>query len=116
MLDLTRASALKVLQLTAMGRRSGLHRTVELWFVHDSERLYVMAEGLSRTGWVRNLIPNPTVSVVLGDNLFQARARVLSPIADVVLYRCACRLFQEKYGWSEGLPVELAPLVAPDAS
>ena len=59
--------------------------------------------------WVKNLVRNPRVRVRVGDRTFDARARPLNPARDSEAWQTAQRLAREKYGWGDGLPVELMP-------
>jgi hypothetical protein len=47
------------------------------------------------------------VSVRVGDHEFSAVARVLDSQRDYAAWQAAQRLANEKYGWGEGLPVEI---------
>src|SRR5689334_21652998 len=45
----------QVLYLTTVGRRTGLPREIEIWFVVWCERLYMFAETREAAGWVKNI-------------------------------------------------------------
>jgi hypothetical protein len=49
----------QVLYLTTVGRKSGLPRIVEIWFVVYQHRVYLLAEHGLKTHWVRNIQLNP---------------------------------------------------------
>jgi deazaflavin-dependent oxidoreductase (nitroreductase family) len=102
-------TSLPYLYLTTIGRKSGLPREIEIWFVADSGRLYVLAEHFERANWVRNIIEQPRVRFRLGGREFAATARVLDRSRDAESWRTAQRLAVEKYGWGDGLPVEIVP-------
>lgn len=102
-------SAIHYLHLTTTGRKTGLAREIEIWFVAHAGRFYILAEHFYRAQWVRNLIANPQVQVRLGGREFAATARVLDEQADAALYKLAQQLELEKYGWGDGLPVEITP-------
>ena len=57
----------QVLYLTTVGRRTGLPREIEIWFVVWCERLYLFAETREAAGWVMNIRPNPKVMVRIGE-------------------------------------------------
>ncbi len=97
------------LYLTTTGRRSGLPREIEIWFVQRRGRHYVIAEHRERAHWVRNLLADPKVSWQVRGARYTGRARVLDPIADLNLSTAVQALSQEKYGWGAGLVVELTP-------
>jgi deazaflavin-dependent oxidoreductase (nitroreductase family) len=65
--------------LTTIGAKSGQPRLIPLVFTTDGERLVVIAsKGGAPTNpdWFRNLVANPTVTVEVGSETFQARASV----------------------------------------
>src|SRR6266513_1864887 len=97
------------LYLTTTGRRSGLPREIEIWFTRLGERHYVIAEHRRRARWVQNLIADPTASVRVGRQRFRARARVVDARREPALARAVRALSAKKYGWGEGLVIELAP-------
>jgi deazaflavin-dependent oxidoreductase (nitroreductase family) len=104
-----KSSELQYLYLTTTGRNSGEPREIEIWFVENEGRFYILAEMFHRAQWVKNIINNPRVRVRVGDNEFQATARVLDRKLDKAAWETAQRLAREKYGWGDGLPVEIAP-------
>jgi deazaflavin-dependent oxidoreductase (nitroreductase family) len=101
--------ALPVLYLTTIGRTTGLPRQIEIWFVAHGGRLYLLAEHFLKTHWVRNILRNPRVEVRLGQRQFAATARVLDEAADRAAWELAQNLGRGKYGWGDGLPVEITP-------
>ncbi|HXX28952.1 MAG TPA: nitroreductase family deazaflavin-dependent oxidoreductase [Terriglobales bacterium] len=96
------------LYLTTRGRKTGLPREIEIWFTTRNGRYYVIAE-YPNSHWVENLRANPQVQVRLGSRKLLAQARVLSAELEPDLYHAVEALSREKYGWGEGLPVELVP-------
>jgi deazaflavin-dependent oxidoreductase (nitroreductase family) len=100
----------EVLYLTTTGRRSGLLRTIEIWFTYHAGRLYLNAERRFAAQWVQNVLQEPRVSVRLQGYEFAGQARVLDPQRDGVLWQTVVALSRQKYDWGEGLPVEITPL------
>ncbi len=101
------------LYLTTSGRKTGLPREIEIWFVAATGRFYILAEHFHRTQWVKNIARNPRVRVRVGtrdSREFEATARALDRERDAEAWRTAQRLSQQKYGWGEGLPVEITPV------
>jgi deazaflavin-dependent oxidoreductase (nitroreductase family) len=96
------------LYLTTRGRKSGLAREIEIWFTQRKGRYYVIAE-YATSNWVQNLQADAAVGVRVGENTFRARARVLSDESDAEACRAVQELSRERYGWGEGLIVELIP-------
>lgn len=96
------------LYLTTIGRVTGQAREIEIWFIERRGRFYLVAERES-ANWVRNIQTQPRVKVRLGDAEFDAVARVVDDGRDPRLAAIVKALFDAKYGWSDGLIVELAP-------
>ena len=101
------SSTLQFLYLTTIGRVTGALREIEIWFVELEGNLYILAEHFHKAQWVRNIQQNPNVRVRLGDQQFEATARVLDEQEDAEVWQRAQVLSREKYGWGEGLPVEI---------
>jgi F420H(2)-dependent quinone reductase len=62
------------------------------------------------TGWVKNIRRNLKVIVRIGEWQIEATARVLDREADRELWNKVAAIANLKYGWGDGLPVEIAPL------
>jgi deazaflavin-dependent oxidoreductase (nitroreductase family) len=99
----------EVLVLTTAGRRSGLPRDVEIWFTRRGARYYVVAETGERAQWVRNLRAEPRVRWKVGTRRHSGRARILAPGRDATLRADVRARSVAKYGWGDGLIVELRP-------
>ncbi|MEW6208994.1 MAG: nitroreductase family deazaflavin-dependent oxidoreductase [Acidobacteriota bacterium] len=100
---------MQYLYLTTTGRRTGLLREIEIWFVEFEGCYYILAEHFHRAQWVKNILANQRVRVRVGKREFEAEARVLDRKRDATKWQTAQRLSREKYGWGEGLPVEIIP-------
>jgi deazaflavin-dependent oxidoreductase (nitroreductase family) len=96
------------LYLTTIGRRSGLPREIEIWFTRTNGCYYVIAE-YSTSHWVQNVTANAQVRVRLGEDRFAATARVISPEAEPELHGAVQQLSRDKYGWGDGVVLELKP-------
>jgi deazaflavin-dependent oxidoreductase (nitroreductase family) len=99
-----------VLYLTTTGRVSGLPRQIEIWFVALGEKLYLLAEHFHRAHWVQNIQRDANVKIRIGQREWRATGRVLDPEADREQWELAQELCRKKYGWGEGLPVEISDL------
>jgi len=73
----------QVLYLTTTGRKTGLSREIEIWFVELDGRLYVLAEHGYRAHWVQNVLANSSVTVRLSGTRWKAIGRVLDSEHDV---------------------------------
>ena len=100
----------QVLHLTTVGRRTGLPREIEIWFVVWGERLYLFAETREAAAWVKKIRRNPKVKVRIGEWRTGATARVLDPHTDRKLWDQVAAIANCKYGWGDGLPLEISPL------
>jgi deazaflavin-dependent oxidoreductase (nitroreductase family) len=99
----------QVLNLTTVGRVTGLPREIEIWFIVCRERFYLFCEHGEAAGWVKNIRRNPNVSVRIGRRRIKAQARVLDHKRDRQLWDEVQAIAGRKYGWGDGLPVEIAP-------
>ena len=94
------------LYLTTRGRTTGRSREIEIWFTERHGRYYVIAE-YQTSQWVKNVEAEPNVRVKVAGKEFSARARILDPKTDEPLRGEIQALSRKKYGWGEGLVVEL---------
>ena len=101
------------LYLTTRGRRSGLPREIEIWFTRFEGRFYVVAEHRERAQWVQNLRADPRAGVRVGLRRFHARARLVDARKEPGLAREVRTRSTRKYGWGDGLIVELVPVPRP---
>jgi deazaflavin-dependent oxidoreductase (nitroreductase family) len=97
------------LYLTTTGRVSGQPREIEIWFTERDGRFYIIAEHRERAKWVRNIKARPQVDVRVGDRQFDATARIVDENREPQLIAAVKALSDAKYGWSDGLVVELTP-------
>lgn len=97
--------------LTTTGRTSGQPRTIEIWFVEHAGRYYLVSEMREQSHWVKNLERDPRVRFRVGvrdagaDEGAPGTARVVREPELVAAVRA---LMDAKYGWSDGLVVEVA--------
>lgn len=59
--------------------------------------------------WVQNLQADPNVQVRVAGDQWTGKARIVRPEAERELNDAIQALSQEKFGWGEGLVVELVP-------
>jgi deazaflavin-dependent oxidoreductase (nitroreductase family) len=103
----------KVLYLTTIGHRTGLPREIEIWFVIYCNRFYLFAETGEAAAWIKNIRRNPEVEIRMGGKRVGATARVLDRELDHELWAQVAAVADRKYGWSDGLPVEISPSNSP---
>jgi deazaflavin-dependent oxidoreductase (nitroreductase family) len=80
--------------LTTVGRVTGRTHEIEIWFALEGSTLYMLSGGRYRSDWVKNLHHNPEVTVRIGEERFDGRARFVEGIEEDDLAR---RLLVEKY-------------------
>src|SRR5262245_56202783 len=97
------------LYLTTTSRRTGLPREIEIWFTERSGRFYLIAEHRERAKWVGNIRADARVQVRVGDRRFAGTARVVEDETEPDLAGAVKTLSHQKYGWSDGLIVEITP-------
>jgi deazaflavin-dependent oxidoreductase (nitroreductase family) len=97
------------LYLTTTGRRTGLPREIEIWFTERDGRFYVIAEHREQANWVRNIRASQHVHVRIDDRKFAAGARLVDSDREPELDQAVKALSEAKYGWSDGLIVEITP-------
>ncbi len=87
--------------LTTTGRVTGRAHEIEIWFGlgPESLTLYMLAGGGDRSDWVKNLMRDPRVTVRLGGERLEGRARVVEDPEEDGLAR---RLLVEKYERNPG--------------
>jgi deazaflavin-dependent oxidoreductase (nitroreductase family) len=73
--------------LTTTGRRTGLLRTIEIWFAVNDQTLYLLAGSGETAGWVKNLKRVPEVDVRLKRTHFTGRARIVKEAKEDALAR-----------------------------
>ncbi|MBV8206728.1 MAG: nitroreductase family deazaflavin-dependent oxidoreductase [Acidobacteria bacterium] len=95
------------LYLTTTGRRSRLPREIEIWFTEHDGRYYIIAEHGFAANWVQNIVATPQVQVRVAARSFAATARVLEAGADAEKAKVNST---GKYGWGDGLVVEITPV------
>ena len=97
------------LYLTTTGRRTGQPREIEIWFTERGGNYYLIAEHRERAHWVQNIQAQSHVRVRLGDERFEATARTVDAALEPELASAVKALSDAKYGWSDGLIVEISP-------
>jgi deazaflavin-dependent oxidoreductase (nitroreductase family) len=98
------------LYLTTTGRRSGQPREIEIWFTHHEGRYYLIAEHRDQANWVQNLRANPHVHIRVAGSSTEGTARVMDAKAERTRWRQIQALSEKKYGWGDGLLVEITPV------
>ena len=79
------------LNLTTKGRRTGLFRSVELWFAFEDGKLFFLAH--ENSNWWKNLGKTPRVEIEVGEILFEGTGNLVQERLEHVFH-----LFRRKYG------------------
>ena len=72
-------------------------------------RYYVLSERKENAHWVQNISHAPAVSFSVSGKSSAGIARIVSAENEKELSEEISRLMKEKYGWDDGLIVELVP-------
>lgn len=97
------------LYLTTTGWKTGRPHEIEIWFVEREGRYYLVSEGRERAHWVQNIRRNASVMFRVAEDHFEGTGRAVDRAAEPELAAAVSRLMDTKYGWSDGLIIELAP-------
>lgn len=102
------------LYLTTTGHKTGAPHQIEIWFVEDGGRYYLVSEHRERSHWVQNIERNSAVTFHIGTRAhttdrFRGTGRIVRPEQEPELAASVSALMDAKYDWSDGLIVELTP-------
>jgi len=103
------------LYLATIGARSGTPHLIEIWYVEHDGRYYVVSEKRDESQWVKNIRARPAVAFMAKRHVGRGVARTLDPVEDHEVHGRVRQLMDDRYDWSDGLIVEIAPtrLTAP---
>jgi hypothetical protein len=97
------------LYLTTKGWKTGRQHRIEIWFVYNADKYYIISERKEKAHWVQNTMHNPRILFTVDSNSFEGTARTVDKSTDSKLAEEVSSLMHRKYGWSDGLIVELTP-------
>lgn len=95
--------------LITTGRKSGLPREIEIWYVTLEDRYYLISEKRENANWVKNIRSNARIFFRVAKRKCPGYARILDDAQEPGLCSKVRALFDAKYGWSDGLIVEIKP-------
>ena len=84
-----------VVELTVTGRRSGRESTRPVWFVEESEKLFLLPVGGSDSNWYKNLRKTPAVGLAADGAEFRTNAK---PLEDADAVGEVVERFRRRYG------------------
>lgn len=70
-------------------------------------RYYIISEQGNNAHWVQNILHNSKVSFSVNNKIFKGAARIIKRAKESELAAEVSKLMNTKYGWSEGVIVEL---------
>jgi hypothetical protein len=95
------------LYLNTSGWKTGIQHKIEIWFAEYNGRYYIISEHKDNAHWVRNIMHNSKVSFSVNNTTFEGEARIVNREKEPELAAEVSNLMNTKYGWSEGIIVEL---------
>lgn len=97
------------LYLTTKGWKTGRPHRIEIWFVSYAGKYYIISERKEKAHWIQNIIHNPIVMFTVNCKSFEGTARTVDRFTEHKLAGEIASVMNSKYGWSDGLIVELTP-------
>src|SRR5918995_2819853 len=95
------------LYLNTSGWKTGREHKIEIWFVEYNGRYYIISERKDNAHWVRNIIHNSKVSFSIDNTTFEGSAQIVNREKESELAAEVSKLMNTKYGWIEGMIIEL---------
>lgn len=95
------------LYLTTKGWKTGKVHKIEIWFVEQNKMYYVLSEHGKGAHWVQNILRDSRISFQVNNHIFNGHGRVVKAAVDKDLIDRVSELMDKKYGWRDGLIVEL---------
>jgi hypothetical protein len=83
------------LEITVTGRNSGRKISFPVWFVLESETLYLLTVKGSASNWYKNILRNPTMTISARGMEITVNVK---PITDPPTVREVVEKFRAKYG------------------
>jgi deazaflavin-dependent oxidoreductase (nitroreductase family) len=90
-----RLSRYRQIKLSVIGRNSGKTIAVPVWFVAESEKLYLLPVHGSDTQWYRNVLKNPQIGIDARGVKAELTAK---PISKSEAVNGVIERFRQKYG------------------
>jgi len=93
-----RLSKSNEITITVTGRKSGRAVSIPVWFVFDSDKLYLVPVNGSDTQWYKNVLKNPSIRVEAGGAEAELKAVAITNPKQV---SSVVEKFRQKYGASD---------------
>ena len=104
---MTHLSRSQFLYLTTKGWRTGKLHNIEIWYVKQNKNYYILSEHRKKAHWVQNIIHDPKISFQVDKQIFNGYGRIVENVEESDLIHRVSELMDKKYGWSDGLIMEL---------
>lgn len=75
-MEIDRMAAIRTIDLTTLGRKTGLPRRIEIWWFHVDGR-FVITGTPGKRDWLANVIANPEVILHVDGHDLRGRAEVI---------------------------------------
>lgn len=85
----------KEIKITVSGRRTGRRIQLPVWFIMESETIYLVPVHGSDSDWFKNTLKKPTVTITVGETSLEAKTEAMTrhgQVAGIV------DKFRKKYG------------------
>ena len=96
------------LYLNTIGWKTNHMHKIEIWFVEHNNKYYIISERKNNAHWIKNILHNPKVSFNINSETQRGYARIVNNNETELIVNVS-NLMNKKYGWSNGLIVELNP-------
>ena len=83
---------------------------IEIWYVGHEGKFYLVSERELRSHWVQNIRRQPLISFRVGQSKYKGKGREVDREKEADLAQAVSALMNKKYGWSQGLIVELTSI------
>lgn len=80
--------------LTTTGRVTGKPHQIEIWFGLKGNSLYLLSGNREKSDWVKNLLKISSVTVLIGEQTFNATARLVTDEKEETMAR---NMLADKY-------------------
>ena len=90
-----RLSRYREINISVTGRKSGRTISIPVWFVLESEKLYLLPVQGSDTQWYKNVLKNPSIRIDAGGALAELR---VVPVTQATQVSSVVDKFRARYG------------------
>jgi uncharacterized pyridoxamine 5'-phosphate oxidase family protein len=99
---------LQFLYLITKGWKTTKYHKIEIWFVEYDKKYYIISERKKYAHWLQNILHNSNITFIVNNKTLEGYARLVDSTESELITNVS-NLMNKKYGWSDGLIVELDP-------